>query len=170
MDYQDLDSDDETPATNTNLVTSSTPKNDYDNFDDLSDKEVNKVNGNESDSDEGVGQNPLVIAPVDLESSEDEKESKIESIKSDLDVAETVDDKEDQIEIAAETKEDIGQEITPLDKSSDDEDKEAGNRYEVTADFDLDEPELDDWLGGGGGNGNKKKKETAKVTFYILCD
>ena len=167
MDFQDLDSDDETPATNTNLVTSSTPKNDYDNFDDVSDKEVDKINDNESDSDEGVGQNPLVIAPVDLESSEDEKETRIEIIKSDLDVIETINGKEDQIEIAAETKEDIGQKITPLDKSSDDEDNEAGNRYEVTADFDFDEPELDDWLGGGGGNGNKKKKGTSKVGFYI---
>lgn len=164
MDYQDLDSDDETPTTNTNVMASSTPKTDYDNFDDLSDKEIND---NESDSDDGVAQNPLVIAPVDLESSEDEVETKIDIIKTDLEVSETINDKEDHIEIAAEIKEDIGNKVAPLDESSDndDDDNEAGNRYEVTGDFDLDEPELDDWLGGGSASGKRKKKETKKVEF-----
>eukprot|EP00795_Rhopilema_esculentum_P010594 gene10594-19332_t len=170
MDYQDLDSEDEkqsneelNPAPSNNIETDS--DNDLDNVSD--DHDVTRPidhsqKGSDTESDK---ENPLVSAPVDLESSDDE----ITSEKLDP-PEQNIIDKHNNVgkEIDSGTRpgtrkstKNQPKRVSSDDNSSSDED-DAGPKYEVTPDFDLDDDAgLNNWLGGD--DGEKNNKEATRV-------
>ena len=170
MDYQDLDSEDEkqlnkelNPAPSNNIETDS--DNDIDNISDDHDV-IDPIYHNQKGSDtESDKENPLVSAPVDIESSDDEITSeKLDPSKQNIIDKHTSGGKEIDSGTRPDTRKNTKNQpkrVSSDDNSSSDED-DAGPKYEVTPDFDLDDDSgLNNWLGGD--DGEKNNKEATKV-------
>ena len=160
MDYQDFDSEEETPAplkSETNAVIrelSSEPESDIDNND----------NANQSDSDDSDRENPLVLADADISDDESttiagDKDNIVVSSAKLKPISTTVaskDLKPNTTAIEEKVLDSVkGKSTVQQDQSSSEDEDVVNIKYEVTGDFDLDEPSIDDWLGGG-------KKETKR--------
>ena len=159
MDYQDFDSDDETPAgekSESKNVNYEVKADETESDEDIDDDDKEK----ESDSDDSDHENPLVTAPVDVNVSDDDNEminAAVTELKSSA---------RDQV-VSANTKtndeehfkeDDVKEAVQENEVSSDDED-DGGVRYEVAGDFDLEEPSIDDWLGGEKKGKKIKRKD-----------
>jgi len=155
-DYQDFDSDDETQEAvksdirATEQAHSSDPDSDVD--DDL--KQI--------DSESSDDENPLVTVPVDSDNS-DEDVTAGTSLAQANTTPKAVEDSKTGINIAKEVRVSVDdrKKISPGDEVSSDDEDDGQTTYEVAGDFDLDDPSIDDWLGGRKEEKEAKNKDHA---------
>ena len=122
--------------------------------------------------------NPLVADSHDLDSAGEETPADIQpttttplEVKTEKPTAMATSTQEDNQQETVDKRPSIETTSDLNDESSADE-NETDSKYEVVADFDLDEPELDNWLGGSDdveASQNKKKpsKEVRHPTLSV---
>ena len=161
-DYQDFDSGDETQVGVRGDANADAEEVTSEPDSDTDDEEKAK----QTDSDDSDHGNPLVTVPVDADISDDEGVMAIAAISelrttATATATTTTIDSFNTNKTTAENKRLKQEAVQQNHVSSDDEDN-INTKYEVTGDFDIDEPSIDDWLGGGKGEKNPKSKDRGR--------
>lgn len=155
-DYHDFDSGDETHV---GLQDEANPDAKKVASDPDSDTDDDGDQAKQTDSDDSDHENPLVTVPVDADISDDEDEVANAAISELKATATTVDGFSTSKTTADNKGLKIEKEADQQNHASS-EDEDSGNaKYEVTGDFDFEEPSFDDWLVGGKEEKNAENKD-----------
>ena len=158
-DYQDFDSDDETQEAVKSDIKATEQEHSSDPDSDVDD-DLKQIDSESSDQ-----ENPLVTVPVDSDNS-DEDVTAGTSLAQANTTPKAVEDSKTGINIAKEVRVSVddGKKISPGDEVSSDDEEDGQTTYEVAGDFDLDDPSIDDWLGG------RKEEKEAKNKDHAVRD